>query len=258
MNEEIQISSVMLCFNRLVLTKKCLDSYLETISVPYELIVVDNASTDGTRKWMNEIRKDSRIREVIHMEKNDPASALNSGLDLCTGRYLHVMENDYIYRAGWAEYVLDCFSKIPDLGQLSVCSGSQRLTGAHHMNLVYLSLGNVVTSSVFRRDLFFVHRLRWENGYEGFMPDDEQFSETVKKTGLLVAWPDRHITEAVGFSLSEFKRDPDYYIENYKHKLSSFSVMKDIMLFRLDPRMKEALERLLRLYWIKIKKIFFS
>jgi len=262
MNEEIQISSVMLCFNRLSLSKKCLESYLKTISVSYELVIVDNASTDSTREWLEDVKKDARIREVIHMEKNDPASALNSGLAVCTGRYLHVMENDYIYRDGWAEYVLNCFNEIPDLGQLCVCPGSPRLIGTHHMNLVYLSLGNVVSSSVFRRDLFFIRRIRWQNIYKGSMPDDEGFSGAVKKAGLLVAWPDKQIAEAVGFSYEEFRRDPDYYIRNYKQKLqnslSSLSIMKDIIRFRIDPTLKEALGRLLMLYWIKVKKHYLS
>jgi glycosyltransferase involved in cell wall biosynthesis len=258
MNEEIQISSVMLCFNRLSLSKKCLESYLKTISVPYELIVVDNASTDGTSKWLDDLAKDVRIQEVIRMEKNDAASALNSGLALCAGRYLHVMENDYIYRDGWAEYVLHCFREIPDLGQLCICPGSPRLLGTYHRNLVYLSLENVVSSSVFQRDLFFVRHIRWQNIYKGHMPDDEGFSKAVKKAGLLVAWPDKQITEAIGFSHDEFRRDPDYYIRNYRQKLrnslSPLSIMKDMMRLRIDPKIKEALERLLMLHWVKVKK----
>ncbi len=258
MSEEIQISSVMLCYNRLALSKKCLESYLNTISVPNELVIVNNASTDNTGEWLEGIKKDARITEIIHRGNNDPASALNSGLMACTGRYLHVMENDYIYLDGWDKYVLDCFDKIPDLGQLCICDGVPDLMGQHYGNLVYLSLANVVSSSVFQRKIIFDHHVRWQNIYKGSMPDDETFSHAVKRAGFLVAWPDKPIAEAAGFSAEEFKRDPDYYIKNYKQKLHnslrSRSLVKNMIRSGIGPRMKEALTRLFMLYWIKVKK----
>jgi glycosyltransferase involved in cell wall biosynthesis len=250
----------MLCHNRLDLSKKCLESYLNTISVPYELVIVDNASTDATGEWLAGVREDPRIKTIIHREKNDPASALNTGLMMCSGRYLHVMENDYIYRNGWDTYVLNCFDKVPDLGQLCVCYGVPDLIGQHYENLIYLSLENVVSSSVFPRKIYFDHHLRWQNIHSGSMPDDEKFSHEVKKRGFLVAWPDRPITEAAGFSTEEFKRDPDYYINNYKQKLRHYltvrSFFKNILHSGIDWRIKESMKRLFILYWFKVKDHF--
>lgn len=251
----------MLCFNRLSLSKKCLNSYLHTISVPYELVIVDNASTDGTGEWLEGVRRDTRIREVIHMETNDPAAALNKGLATCNGKYLHVMENDYIYLEGWDKYVLNCFHEISNLGQLSICSPARRLIGEHHRNLVYLSTANVVSSSVFPRTIFFDYHIRWQNGYQGFMPDDDEFSYAVKKAGLLVAWPDKPIAESVGFSREEFKRDPDYYIKNYRHKLAVRpvrSIVQDMLRLRINPNLKESMARLFMLYWTKFTKRYWA
>jgi glycosyltransferase involved in cell wall biosynthesis len=244
----------MLCFNRLSLSKECLNSYLNTISVPYELVIVDNASTDGTREWLEGVRRDTRIREVIHMETNDPAAALNKGLATCTGKYLHVMENDYIYLDGWDEYVLNCFHAIANLGQLSICSPARRLMGEHHRNLVYLSTVNVVSSSVFPRTIFFDYHIRWQNTYKQTMPDDTAFSCAVKKAGFHVAWPDKPITKAVGFSREEFKRDPDYYIRNYRQKLASLRIVQDMLRLRISPNLKESMARLVMLYWTKFTK----
>ena len=84
MTKRIQISTVMLCWNRVYLSRKCLNSYLDTISAPFELIIVNNASTDGTREWLEEIKNDGRITQVIHTKKNDPALALNSALEKCS------------------------------------------------------------------------------------------------------------------------------------------------------------------------------
>lgn len=246
----------MLCHNRLVLSKRCLESYLNTISVSYELLIVNNASTDATSEWLEGIRKDTRIRKIIHRERNNPAAALNTALAMCMGRYLHVMENDYIYRAGWDTYALDCFDRIPNLGQLCICSGAPRLIGSHHKELVYLSTDNVVSSSVFPRALFFDQEIRWQNTSKGFMPADKKFSDAVKRAGFLVAWPDRHIAEAVGFSRKEFERDPDYYIKSYKRKLPPFRLfLKNMLRSRSDWR---TIKRLIIFYWIKVKAYFTS
>ena len=250
----------MLCYNRLELSKKCLESYLHTISVPHELVIVNNASTDNTREWLEGIKNDPRIKKIIHGVNNDPASALNSGLRICTGRYLHVMENDYIYFDGWDIYVLNCFDKIANLGQLCICYGKSALIGQHYGNLVYLSLGNVVSSSVFQRKIFFDYHVHWQNIHRGSMPDDEQFSDAVKKAGFLVAWPDKPLAEAVGFSPEEFERDPDYYITNYTQKLRNAlrlrSSVRNMIRSALDPKTREAMARLFMLYWIKVKNRF--
>jgi len=262
MSKEIQISSVMLCFDRVSLSKRCLKSYLDTISVPYELIIVDNSSTDGTGEWLEEVKKDTRIKEIFYMEKNDPATGLNKGLATCTGTYLHVMENDYIYFDGWDKYVLNCFNEITDLGQLCICTGAPQLIGEHLRNLVYRSTGNVVSSSVFQRTIFFDHRIRWQNIYEGSMPDDEEFSRAVKKAGFLVAWPDRPIAEAVGFSPEELKRNPNYYIRSYRQKLNASlrerSMVEDVLQLRINPKIREAMGRLFMLYWTKVTKRYLS
>jgi hypothetical protein len=89
------------------------------------------------------------------------------------------------------------------------------------------------------------------------MPDDEQFSYAVKKAGFLVAWPDKPIAESVGFSREEFKRDPDYYIKNYRHKLASLpvrSIVQDMLRLRINPKLKESMARLFMLYRTKFTK----
>ncbi len=92
------------------------------------------------------------------------------------------------------------------------------------------------------------------------MPDDEQFSDAVKKAGFLVAWPDKPLAEAVGFSPEEFERDPDYYITNYTQKLRNAlrlrSSVRNMIRSALDPKTREAMARLFMLYWIKVKNRF--
>src|SRR5262245_65332810 len=149
------ISTVMLSWNRLPLSKRCLASYLETISVPHELFGVDNASTDGTREWMRSLHGLPGITGLVRTERNDPATALNRVLAFCTGRYLHIMENDYVYAPGWDRYVLDRFARIPKLGQLGARRPSPHARGPYQEGLVFLARDNVCTTFILRREIFF-------------------------------------------------------------------------------------------------------
>lgn len=252
----------MLCYNRLYLSKKCLESYLDTISVPYELFIVNNASTDRTKEWLDTIKNDKRIKEIIHTERNDPAAALNLALEKCSGKYLHVMENDYIYFRGWIEYAIERFEKIPDLGQLCICTGPEKLIGPYYKNLIYLSLANVVSSSIFRSEIFFRHNIRWENCCGGYLPNDGAFSAAIKKAGFLVAWPDKPLANALGFSDEEMANDPDYYIRKYRSILFSSlkprNILRRIIKLKFcDPILSDAILKLYKLYRVKLIKMIY-
>lgn len=48
------ISTTILNWNRVRLLKRTLDSYVNTVSVPYELFIVDNGSQDGSRELIQQ------------------------------------------------------------------------------------------------------------------------------------------------------------------------------------------------------------
>lgn len=65
--------SIVVCtYNRLASLKKCLASLLALDFLDYEIIIVDDASSDGTREFLDAL-KDEKIR-VIHNEKNSGVS----------------------------------------------------------------------------------------------------------------------------------------------------------------------------------------
>jgi glycosyltransferase involved in cell wall biosynthesis len=214
------ISTVMLCWNRLPLSQRALDSYRATVTVAHELILIDNGSTDGTRDWIQTVPD---VTGLV-FDRNDPAAALNEALGRCRGRLLHVMENDYLYAPGWDRYVLDCFERIPDLGQLGLIIGVPGLRGEPRAGLVHRARENVCTTSVFRRELFFAHGVRVHGHYLGHRyPDDHDLSQQIRRAGWLIAWPDVELARHLGIEDEEFRRDPVYYVRDYALKLFSLS-----------------------------------
>jgi glycosyltransferase involved in cell wall biosynthesis len=260
MADGIQLSTVMLCWNRISLSRQCLASYLRTISVADELIIVNNGSTDGTREWLDAIGHDARITRVVHRDDNAPVAALNEALARCRGRYLHVMENDLIYLDGWDRYVLDRFRRLPDLGQLAVLRGPPSLLGPVHEGLVIVSRANVGCASVFPREIFFQHGIRFESSVRGGYYDrDGPFSAKIRALGLLVAWPDRELAINVGHRREEFARDPDYYIRNYRLKLFTRARLRNELRhlvrgrFAASRQTRLLLRRLLKLYLLELE-----
>lgn len=99
-----KISVVVLTYNNLDLTKACLQSLIEQTDYPnLEIIVVDNASVDGTPSYLNEFRQQHQNTKVILNEKNIGFSAGNNvGLAAAMGDYLVLLNNDTVVTRGWA------------------------------------------------------------------------------------------------------------------------------------------------------------
>ncbi|MBN4081092.1 glycosyltransferase [Caldithrix abyssi] len=66
----ILVSIVMLIYNTLKYTKKCIQSIQEHTHYSRELIIVDNGHTDGTREYFGQLVKDHPEYHLILNEKN--------------------------------------------------------------------------------------------------------------------------------------------------------------------------------------------
>jgi GT2 family glycosyltransferase/predicted Zn-dependent protease len=102
-------SLIILCCNEIEVTRLCLESVLRHTRAPYELVLVDNASTDGTPAYLEELRSragPARV-EIIRNETNRgfPAGC-NQAIAHARGRYLVFQNNDVVVTEGWLEGLL--------------------------------------------------------------------------------------------------------------------------------------------------------
>jgi GT2 family glycosyltransferase len=75
---------------------------------PWELVVIDNGSTDGTAAYLADVRDTAPLPvTVIANTKNlgFPA-AINQGLECARGEYLVMLNNDAVVTEGWLEQLL--------------------------------------------------------------------------------------------------------------------------------------------------------
>jgi GT2 family glycosyltransferase len=97
-------SVIVVMWNNLELNKKCVRSIL-AYTENYELILVDNVSTDGTREWLQQIDQEippNVAYKTIFMNKNVgwPAG-VNAGLRQAKGENVLFMNNDIEVTANW-------------------------------------------------------------------------------------------------------------------------------------------------------------
>lgn len=110
-------SIVILTHNQLDYTKRCLESIAMHTPEAHELIVVDNASTDGTVEYLKAWVETHPQHRVIFNEENKGFSAGNNqGIGLARGEYIMVLNNDTVVTPGWLGRLLKCANTSPKIG----------------------------------------------------------------------------------------------------------------------------------------------
>lgn len=91
-------------FNREVLVQATIKSILDQTYTNWELIIVDDGSTDNTEQVIQEYLTDTRIK-YIKKENSGQASSLNVGSGYATGDYITFLDSDDEAYPNWLEVV---------------------------------------------------------------------------------------------------------------------------------------------------------
>lgn len=106
----LSVSLVMLSWNRQQWTAKAVDSVLAHTADLKELIVVDNASEDGSWEWLrNRAADEPRLVLVRNPTNCGFAGGMNAGLRRAQGDIVGVLNNDVLVPSGWMPRMLARF-----------------------------------------------------------------------------------------------------------------------------------------------------
>ena len=96
-----RMSVITPLFNCLGRTQAMLASLRESIParVSYEVILVDDGSTDGTREWLAGLREPYRV--ILNERNMGFGAATNRGAAAARGRILALLNNDLVLGRGW-------------------------------------------------------------------------------------------------------------------------------------------------------------
>lgn len=90
-------------WNMKALTKQCVDSIIRRTDFPYRIIIVDNASGDETRRYLEDLagRKDINARVIRNEENLGNSKAANQGIRSSDAEYVCILDNDTIVTDRW-------------------------------------------------------------------------------------------------------------------------------------------------------------
>jgi len=112
-------SIVIPCFNGVEHTERCLTALRETLPDGFdgEIIVVDDASTDGTQECLERwAGAEKRLKAIRNRTNAGFLHAVNRGAGAATGEILVFLNNDTIPIAGWLPPLLRVLADDPGVG----------------------------------------------------------------------------------------------------------------------------------------------
>lgn len=95
----------------------CLDSLARQTHQRLEIIVVDNASHDGSQELVRTRYPHVKLLEMP--ENRGFTGACNAGMQIADGEFVALLNNDTEADAGWAAAVIDAFSRHPEVGSIA-------------------------------------------------------------------------------------------------------------------------------------------
>lgn len=108
-------SIITVCFNSEKTIKRTMDSVLSQTVAPYEYIIIDGKSTDGTMDIIEEYRPlfaGKGIRFITSSEKdNGIYDAMNKGIDKAGGDIVGIINSDDYYEPEAVEVMEDTFKR---------------------------------------------------------------------------------------------------------------------------------------------------
>ena len=112
-----RISIVLPTYNGSDFLSQALDSILNQTYADFELIIVDDASTDETPRIIADYAKrDKRIRVIRNPENQHIAASLNIGFKTAKGQYLTWTSDDNLYRPTALAVMVDYLDNHPETG----------------------------------------------------------------------------------------------------------------------------------------------
>lgn len=177
------ISVIIPTYNRVHVLSRAIESVFAQTYRNFELIIVDDGSTDGTAEMVQLFGR-PEIRLVRHSKNRGQNTSLNSGIEASKGKFCAFLDSDDEWLPDYLARIMDCFDYDPELGCVySWAIICDEATGKSEIAMRFTAAGDIYRDAltqgyvshmitlVVKRDLLFQVGL-FDEGFE-VCQDDE-------------------------------------------------------------------------------------
>lgn len=101
----MDVSVIIINYNTRQMTSECVDSVIEhTKGLEYEIILVDNASSDGSKEFFE---NDSRVKYIYSSQNRGFGAGNNLGAKNASGKYLFLLNSDTLLQNNAIKMLFD-------------------------------------------------------------------------------------------------------------------------------------------------------
>ncbi len=220
------VSVIIPTYNRAHVVDQAIQSVLQQTYQDFEIIIVDDASTDDTKAVVKGF-VDPRIRYLHHQQNHGAPRARNSGAEIARGEYLAFLDSDDLWYPEFLERQLGLLSALPPTVGMSCCNMTQKIGESYKVvgpgmrsltfdeNLIHAD-GICASSFVIRKEAF--------QSIEGF---DVQFS-SFQDFDFLLRMASKYQIVSIGDALFEYRLGDDSISRNMVSKARGFGRIMSI------------------------------
>jgi GT2 family glycosyltransferase len=183
---EQAVNITIVTYNRLACTRICIDSVRRLAGFPHKIVVVDNASGDGTREYLQGLLAEGVIHRLALLDENMGVSpAFNLGWELCPANYCMKVDNDVEFlRPGWLAELVGYAATHQEIAMLGFGCNSSGLRFAPVTDAVLHYQGHVGGCTLIRQDV--LDKLGWWNeDYGLYGEEDSDFGLRARLAGYV-------------------------------------------------------------------------
>lgn len=138
-----KVSIILLTYNQLEYTKECINSIIDKTAYPnYEIVIVDNNSSDDTPNYLKEIDEQYKhVKVILNSENYGFAKGNNIGIQACDGEYIILLNNDTVVTRGWLSGLTKHFERNEKLGILGPVTNS--ISNESKINVSYVDISDM-------------------------------------------------------------------------------------------------------------------
>ncbi len=166
---QLDVSVIVPCYNVERFLPECIESLAaQKTQYTYEVILINDGSTDGTRELAEDAAKRYPVFHCIHQDNQGCGAARNQGMRNAKGEYLLFVDADDTTSSNYVEELVGCVKYSgADMGICAYYSFNEN--GVRYKKVEWprdvktIMVNGTPWAKIFRRELF--DRLLWPSGY---------------------------------------------------------------------------------------------